>query len=149
MLIMKRFVAATLLLGYVMLVPFCFFGGMLMANANTMNMIDVATHQMDDCGMSLAGCANEMGAGGMDSAAHHVGMYNSITQTPFVAFSIMLAALVSIMLIAFSLAHSWLRLLLSQAAIRPRIRKAEEVPNATRASILAWLSLFETSPNFA
>ncbi len=145
---MKQFIATTLLFGYIALVPFCFFGGMLMVNADTMNMVG-ASHQMDDCGMPLGGCANEMGGGGMDTASHHVGMYNSITQTPLVDFSIALSALVFILLIAFSLGNNWLSTLFSQVAIRPRIRRTEEVVNTTRTNILTWLSLFETSPNFA
>lgn len=150
MLCVKQFIATTLLLGYIALVPFCFFGGMLMANADTMNMMSGVAHQMDDCGMPLGGCAHGMEAsGGMDTTSHHVGMYNSITQTPLMDFSIVLAALISIVLIAFGLAHSWRDLLLSQVPIRLRIRRTEEVPSVTRASILTWLSLFETSPNFA
>jgi hypothetical protein len=145
---MKRFIATTLLLGYIALVPFCFFGGMLMANADTMNMAGAA-HQMDDCGMPLGGCANGMGSGGMDTTSHHVGMYNSITQTPLMDFSIVLAALVSILLIAFSSGHNWLSALSSLVAVRPRIRRTEEIANTPRTGILTWLSLFETSPNFA
>ena len=121
---------------------------MLMANAATMNMVSGAAHQMDDCGMPLGGCANEMGTGGMDTTSHHVGMYHSITQTPLMDFSIVLTVLVSVVLIAFSLGHNRLSLLFSQVAVRPRIQRTEEVANTTRTSILTWLSLFETSPNF-
>jgi hypothetical protein len=147
--LMKQFVATPLLLGYVMLVPFCFFGGTLVANADTMNMLGSAAHQMDDCGMPLGGCANEVGSGGMDTTSHHVSMYNSITQTPLMDFSIVLTALVSILLIVFSLGSNWLSTLFSQVAIRPRIQRTEEVANTTRTSVLNWLSLFENSPNFA
>lgn len=144
-----KLIATSLLLGYVMLVPFCFLGGALVANADTMNMVNSVAHQnMDDCGMPLGGCANGMGAGGMDTTSHHVGMYNSITQTPLVDLSIILAMLISVILVVFSLQHNWLSVFFSQVAIRPQTRRTEEMPK-TWASILTWLSLFETSPNFA
>ena len=145
---MKRLVATSLLVGYVMLVPFCFFGGMLMANAETMNMIGSASSQMDDCGMSIGGCAHSTGAGGMD-ASHHVGMYNSITQTPLTVFSMMLATLILAVLVVFGFVRNLLSTPFSHVSLRPRMRRADEPRSTIRTSILTWLSLFETSPNFA
>lgn len=146
---MKQITATSLLLGYILLVPFCFFGGMLMANADTMNMVGSPAHQMDDCGMPLGGCAHSMGASGMDSVIHHVGMYNSITQTPFATFSAMLAAVAVFLLLAFGLSYNWLSIFSYQNSLRPFVRRTNEPRSNTQQSTLNWLSLFETSPNFA
>lgn len=146
---MRKTLSTFLLLGYVMLVPFCFFGSTMMADAHPMSVAGSATHPMNDCEMPLDGCANGMGSNGMDTVSHHASMYYSITQSPLVVFSIMLAALVSIILIALSFVHNWLSVLFLQITIRTRMRRSEEIPDGARASILPWLSLFETSPNFA
>lgn len=138
---MKQFVATLLLLGYVMLVPFCFFGGMLMANTGTMHM--------DDCGMSLGGCAHGTGAGGMDTVSHHVGMYNSITQTPLAALSLVFLAATAFLLSAFSLSFDWIASLRREKSLRFFTRRKDGPRNKIKRLVLTWLSLFETSPNFA
>lgn len=146
---MKRFVAVSLLVGYVMLVPFCFFGGMLMANAHTMNMTGTPPHQMDDCGM-LGGCTHGAQSGAIDSIAHHLGMYNSLTHTPLTTLSIIMMALLAVFLFAaLRLAHYWLRIFLTQTSLLPPIQRADKLRSKIKQHILTWLSLFEASPNFA
>lgn len=144
---MKRVTATFLLLGYALLVPFCFFGGMLAANAHTMNMPG-GTHQMpiasaSDCGMQLPGCAN-----GMDPVEHHMSMFNSLTQTPLTALSLLLAALVVSFALTFWFTYRLLALALLSDSYHPPAR-AEQPKSATKQRILTWLSLFETSPTFA
>lgn len=146
---MKRLVATTILFGYIALVPFCFFGGMLMANADTMNMMSGAAHQMDDCGMPIGGCTHGAESGGMDATIHHVGMYHSITQTPLIALSLILATLTLVFLVVLGFASNFLSTLFFKNSPQHQIRRVDEPRSKTRQSILTWLSLFETSPNFA
>ena len=74
---MKRLVATALLFGYVLLVPFCFFGGALSVHAIGMNMGGGTLHQMNDCAMQLGGCAQGAVAGAMDPVAHHLPPHSS------------------------------------------------------------------------
>lgn len=145
---MKPFVATTLLLGYILLVPFCFFGGMLMFGTTAMNMDGLAAHQMSDCGMPIGGCALPVHAGGMDAAAHHVGMYNSITQTPLTALALLVVTMTAVLLIAFVLSGNALRSPIAEIVAYGRTRKRKTQYNAT-THLRHWLSLFESSPNFA
>jgi hypothetical protein len=148
MMSIKRLVATPLLIGYVMLVPFCFFGGMLAASAHTMDMAGGMTgsaHTMPmstDCGMQLP-CA-----GDSDPVEHHMSMFNSITQTQLTDLSLLLAVLVVSLLITFSLNYHLLALLLVRDSYHPRAR-ADQPKSTIKQNILTWLSLFETSPNFA
>lgn len=146
---MKRLLTTALLFGYVMLVPFCFFGGMTMAKTETMTMTGATAHHMSDCGIPSVGCVHTMGAVDVDTAVHHVVMYNSITQTPLAAFVIMLALLASLLVAASSLLNNLHSIVLDRFFSRVRLRRADEITNTTRLRMLTWLSLFETSPNFA
>lgn len=141
---MKRLTATFLLLGYALLVPFCFFGGLLAASAHTMDMTGIS-HAMpmaSDCGMQLP-CA-----GGVDPVAHHMSMFNSITQTPLVGVSLLLAILAASLLVIVALHPRFLALFLSPDTYHPP-QRADRHKSAFRQSILTWLSLFETSPTFA
>ncbi len=146
---MKQFIATILLVGYIALVPFCFFGGMLVANADTMNMSGGIAHQMDDCGMPIAGCYHTMQAGGIDTAVHHISMYLSITQTPLAGFSLMIAIMVVLLLLTLGVFQYWLRVFFARTSPRIHLRRVDEPHLSTELRILSWLSLFETSPNFA
>lgn len=145
--IMNRLVATLLLFGYVMMVPFCFFGGMLMANAHTMDMIGSPVHQMDGCTMPMAQCANSGAMGAFDVALHHVDMYLSISQTPFVALSLIVAMTLVFLFVVGT--HRLLTVLVTQSAPRLFARRTDELRSRVRQQLLTWLSLFETSPNFA
>lgn len=146
---MNRIITTSLLVGYFLLVPFCFFGGMLMANTETMNMVGGTSSQMDDCGMSIGGCTHGAESGGIDATTHHVGMYHSITQTPLIALSLVLAALTLAFLVVFGFVSNLLSTLFFKNSPQYQIRRVDEPCSKTRQSILTWLSLFETSPNFA
>ena len=138
---MKRLTATLLLVGYALLVPFCFFGGLLAASAHTMDMTGGAhtVPMASDCGMQLT-CA-----GGVDPVAHHMSMFNSITQTPLTDLSLMLAVLVVSFVVIFSLNYRLLALLLVRDAYHP-LHRAGQPKSTIKQSILTWLSLFETSP---
>lgn len=148
---MKRLVALSLLAGYIMLVPFCFFGGALMVSGGAMNMdmnmIGSSAHSMGDCGMSLGGCVHAAGIG--DPIAHHVSMYNSITQTPLTALTLMMAVLVVAFAASFYLVFGSLPALLARTSLRHPPQRTSEPQSGIKQRILSWLSLFETSPNFA
>jgi len=146
---MKRLVATALLFGYILLVPFCFFGGALSVHAIGMHMEGGAVHQMNDCALSLGGCAQGTVTGVMDPVAHHLGMYNAVTHTPL-ATPLILMALV----VALSLALVWFTQELrstrsADTVFRLPLQRERKRPRATQRHILVWLSLFETSPNRA
>ena len=149
LLFMKRLVTTALLFGYVLLVPFCFFGGALSVHAIGMDMGGGALHQMNDCAMQLGGCGEGAATGAMDPVAHHLGMYNSITQTPLAAPLILMT-----LVVAFSLSLVWFTQQLrstrsADTVFRLALQRERKRPRATRQHILVWLSLFETSPNRA
>jgi len=144
---MKRFAVILLIAGYIMLVPFCFFGGILMANGDMMDMIAHPAHQMSDCGMPLGACTH--GAGAMDTTAHHVSMYNSITQTPLAALTVLMALLTVSFAVSLYSIYGWPPTLLAQTSLYRPPRRQSEPESRTKQRILTWLSLFETSPNFA
>lgn len=148
---MKRIVATTILLGYVTLVPFCFFGGMLSAQASTMEM-DMGVspvHQVSDCGMLIPGCAQSMDVGAIGSMLDHVGMYLSLSQTPLQALPLMMAIIALVILAVAGLIAVYLRLFLARVFAYRRLPRVGKSHNKIRQSILTWLSLFEASPNFA
>lgn len=149
--LMKRFSAATLLVGYILLAPFCFFGGALSAHANMadMTMSDGTAHHVYDCSMSVPGCVHSTEAGAMDAVADHVGMYLSFSQTPLAAQSVMMVIIATFLIATFAIDFGSILAFLAQAFVRPCLRRAEESQSRIRVSILNWLSLFETSPNFA
>ena len=133
-----------------MLVPFCFFGGALVASGNTMDMTGNSALQMGGCALSLAtNCTPGMDDSAMGMIAHHVGMYLSITQTPlvFALFAMIIAAV--FFLTAFVLIREWLSLLFAWSSLLRLTQRASEPRRLLRQSLLTWLSLFETSPTFA
>lgn len=142
---MKRFTATILLLGYALLVPFCFFGGMLAASAHTMNMTGGA-HAMPvvpDCGMQTPGCVGDTGP-----IAHHMSMFNSITQTPLTDLSLSLVVLALSLAVIFSLNYRLLAQLFARHSYHPP-QRSHESKGAIKQNLLTWLSLLETSPTFA
>lgn len=144
---MKRLLATSILIGYIMLVPFCLFGGaLLMEHLDTVEMAANPTHHMHDCGVPFSGCEHTMDPGAMDTAVHHVSMYLSITETPLTGPSLFMAVLT--LLFLFSLgAPFWFPTLFLQ--ISPvRAERTNEPRISIKEKILAWLSLFEASPNF-
>lgn len=146
---MKRYIATFLLLGYVMLVPFCFFGGAMMADMDTMDMSGSPTQSMNDCGMlAVVGCAGSTETNALGMIAHHVSMYLSIAQTPVSVFSFIMAICV-FFLLALAFANGWFHRFSLQTSSRLHLRRIDEPQSRTKQSILTWLSLFETSPNFA
>ncbi|HEY9585401.1 MAG TPA: hypothetical protein VJJ02_02300 [Candidatus Paceibacterota bacterium] len=146
---MKHLVPTVLLFGYIMLVPFCFFGGTVMANTDTINMIGSPTHQMDDCGIPMAGCAHPSDAGAMGMITHHVGMYLSISQTPLVALAMVVMIASLVLFTVFGLIRWWLHVFLARHSLCPVPCTKKKFFNQLRQNFLTWLSLFETSPNFA
>lgn len=146
---MNRFVTTLLLLGYIMLVPFCFFGGALMAPMSTMDMGGSPTQPMNDCGMSMAGCAGSTETGAMGMIAHHVGMYLSITQTPLVALLAITMIVVSLFLVTFVVIRQLAGELYASSSLRFNKRVFDKPRNLSKQRLLTWLSRFETSPNFA
>ena len=146
---MKRFIAISLLLGYIMLVPFCFFGGALMADMSAMDMSGSPMLSMNDCGMSVAGCAGSTDTGAMGMIAHHVGMYLSITQTPLVALLAITMMVVSLFLVTFVVTRQLIGELYTSSPLRFNRRVFDKPRNLSKQRLLTWLSLFETSPNFA
>lgn len=147
---MKLLVATSVLLGYVMLVPFCLFGGaLLMVHMDTMEMAANPAHHMHDCEMPFSGCAHTTEPGAIDTAVHHISMYLSITQTPLAAFSLIVAILTLLLLATFGISHNWLHTLFLKTSPRILARRTDEPNISKNQGVLAWLSLFETSPNFA
>lgn len=145
---MKRLIAVSVLFGYVMLVPFCFYVGYLMASTNSTNTNRTITHQMNGSGLSQDGYQNLVNENTMSKASHpHVSIYNSITHTPLPTRPVMLSILLTILLFAFSLGR--FRLVSLQEVKYLRTRKRNIPHSRIRLNILSWLSLFETSPNFA
>lgn len=146
---MKRYIATFLLLGYVMLVPFCFFGGAMMADMGTMDMGGSPTQSMNDCGMLAVGCAGSTETNALGMIAHHVSMYLSIAQTPVSVFSFIMAICVFSLLAILVFANGWFHGFSLQTSSRLHLRRIDEPQSKTKQSILTWLSLFEISPNFA
>ena len=147
---MKRLVGTSLLLGYIMLVPFCLFGSaLLMQHIDTAEMAANPAHHMHDCGVPFSGCAHTAETGAMDTAVHHVSMYLSITQTPLAIFSFVVAVILVLSLVLFGTFYNWLSAFTQNFSLRTFNGRRDLPRNATKQDILAWLSLFETSPNFA
>ena len=146
---MKGIIATSLLLGYIMLVPFCLFGGaMLMEHIDTMEMAANPAHHLHDCGVPFAGCAHTADSGAMDTIVHHVSMYLSITQTPLAALSLIMAVLSLLFLFAPRISLNGLRALFVQTS-HVLTKRTDKPHISSKQKILAWLSLFEASPNFS
>ncbi len=144
---MRKISATFVLLGYILLVPFCFFGNAMITHADSDNMSSNAVHHIDDCGMPF-GCGHANEAGLVDVAVHHISMYLSLTQTPLAAFSLFVTILVLQLLAILGVSGNLLRTLFLQTSSL-LVRRMEEPHISTKQKILAWLSLFEASPNFA
>ena len=144
----RQIFATFVLLGYVLLVPLCFFGSAMMAHADTEVMSSNLVHHTDNCGMPL-GCGHANEAGAVDDAVHHISMYFSLTQTPPAAFSLLMTILVLQLLVTLGVSSNWFRRLFLQTSSRIHTQRTDEPHIGTKQKILAWLSLFEASPNFA
>jgi hypothetical protein len=145
---MNRIVATFLLIGYVTLVPFCFFGGVLMADMNMEHMTGSPMHHMNGCEMGVGGCAQSSGMSAIDLVAHHVGMYLSISQTPLVALSLIVAATM-LLFVVLVFAQHLLGMLFARSTLHLLTRSPDDPRSKAHQPLLAWLSLFETSPTFA
>jgi hypothetical protein len=145
---MNRIVATFLLIGYLTLVPFCFFGGALMANMDMEHVTGSPMHQMNGCEMVMEGCAQSSGMSAIDLVAHHVGMYLSISQTPLVMLSLFIAVALSLLFVISVFAQQ-LSLLFARPTLRLFARGLDDPCSKARQYLLTWLSLFETSPTFA
>lgn len=142
---MTRALAFLLTLGYLLLVPFCFFGGMAMANVAMPEMDGMSTHAH-----ALTGCA----AGPAIGCAHladphapgggHGDMYLSLTETPFQSGILLIVFLA----IVFTILRVDLAALTIAAVRRVIQTTALCAPRAyTRRDLFARLALFEASPN--
>ena len=147
---MKRLIVILLMVGYLALVPFCFFGGGVVANAQAMDMglmSSMPMQGMNDCGIPVFGCA--VASGAMGSFIHHVEMYLSLTSTtPTILGSLATIALL-LFVAVFLVLKIWRQYLSSQAKnlLHRSIREDGQVK--AQPAFLRWLSLFESSPNFA
>jgi hypothetical protein len=144
---MNRFLATALLFGYVLLVPFCFFGGAMSADMSTMETSGAHPHEMVDCCVSIGEPMHSTDAGVMGMIAHHFGMYNSFAQTPLAA--ILIAVVAVFLLVAFGLPHAKLRVVLARSSLRLLVQRSDEPRSRSPQYLLTWLSLFESSPTFA
>ena len=146
---MKQLIATSLLIGYLTLVPFCLFGGALfMKHLNAVEMSADPMHLMHDCKISIAGCSHTMDTGAMDTVIHHVSMYLSITQTPILTLFMIVVILTLLSLVVFKLSHHCIRAIFL-IIFRVYVREMRWSHITIKQKILSWLSLFETSPNFA
>ncbi len=143
---MKHFFATFVLVGYVLLVPFCLYGSAMTAHAGTEEMSSTPVHHTDDCGMPF-GCEHAEQGGLVDVAVHHISMYLTLSQTPLVALSLFASIFVLRLLLTTGIGNLLRTLLLpTSPSHTPRI---DEPHLIARQKILAWLSLFEASPHFA
>jgi|GEM_PF-4916087 len=146
---MKHILATSLLVGYIILVPFCLFGGTLLAeHLHTAELATDPMHHVHDCEMPFSGCAHTTDAGALDTAVHHISMYLSITQTPLTTLSLIVAIFSLLFLFTLVVSIGWLRTFFAQTSY-VRTRRIDERHFNIRQKILSWLSLFEASPNFA
>lgn len=146
---MKRLLATSLLLGYIMLVPFCLFGGvLLMEHVDTAEMAANPAHHMHDCEVPFSGCAHTTDPGAMDTVVHHISMYSSITQTPLIGPSLFMTVLSLLFLLTLVISHNFLSAFFVQTS-NIYVQRTDEPNISIKQKILAWLSLFEASPNFA
>ena len=151
---MKRLIVILLMVGYLALVPFCFFGGGVMASAQTMDMglmSSMPMQGMNECGIPVFGCS--VASGAMGSFIHHVEMYLSLTSTaPSALGSFALIALL-VFVTVFLVFKIWRLSLPAQTGYLPRYlqnrRAREDGQVKAQSAFLRWLSLFESSPNFA
>ena len=145
---MKRLLVTLLMVGYLALVPFCFFGGGVVASAQAMDMGLMSPMQgMNDCGMPAFGCS--VASGAMGSFIHHVEMYLSLTSTaPSALGSFALIALL-LFVTVFLVFKIWRLSLPAQTGYLQNSRAREDGQVKAQSVFLRWLSLFESSPNFA
>lgn len=136
---MKRSLALTLLVGYLFLVPYCFFGASVFTSSAhssdvpAMNGHVMSTDACVDCGVPTAD-------------ADHAGMYlsvTSVTAAPFLSLLLSLAAL----FVAFVFVARFRTLVPTLVPISVGARKERRRSRASaRHDLLHWLSLTETSP---
>ena len=148
---MKKLFISLLMVGYLALVPFCLFGGAMMASAQPMDMGLMSPMQgMNNCGIPAVGCS--MTSGAMGSFMHHVEMYLSLTNTAPSALGFFVLIALLLFTTVFLVFKIWRLSLPAQTRYLPRYlqnRRAREDGQVQSQSIfLRWLSLFESSPNF-
>lgn len=149
---MKRSFTLFVAVGYLLLVPYCFFGASVLAPAHAFGAAGHSSGAtlVNGHAMSAEEC---IGCGSVPSApsasADHAGMYLSVTS---VAGTPLLSLLLSLVTLLFAAVFVF-----SYQAVAPALvpvfsdaRKERRRLRATsQHDILRWLSLSETSPTFA
>lgn len=149
MFLMKRSTAFVLTVGYLLLVPYCFFGASIFPSAHAFSAVSNSPGAvaMNGHGMPADSC---LGCGSVPSAsADHAGMYQAVTSATAMPFFGLLALLATLVL---AFAHSSYYRVVVPALVRipVSIRKNRRRSRAsTERDLLSWLSLNETSPTFA
>ena len=145
---MKKLLISLLMVGYLALVPFCLFGGGVVASAQPMDMGLMSPMQgMNNCGMPAFGCS--MTSGAMGTFIHHVEMYLSLTSTapsPLGSFVLIVLLLFTAVFFVFKI---WRLSLPAQTGYLQNSSAREVGQVQSQSTFLRWLSLFESSPNFA
>ncbi|OGZ11771.1 MAG: hypothetical protein A3C93_02450 [Candidatus Lloydbacteria bacterium RIFCSPHIGHO2_02_FULL_54_17] len=140
---MKRSTAFVLTVGYLLLVPYCFFGASVFSPAI---LHSSGTPTMNGHVMSTDACT---GCGVPSADADHTGMYlsvTSVTGTPLLSLLLSLTAL----FVAFIFVARYRTLVPTLVRIPIDARKDRRRSRASaRHDLLSWLSLTETSPTFA
>lgn len=146
---MKRPLALMLAVGYLFLVPYCFFGASVFTPLHTFAVTEHSqgTTIMSGHAMSADEC---IGCGSVPSgSADHAGMYlsvTSVTGAPLLSLLFSLATFLLAVIVVFSyraVAPALVPAMLGARKDRRRLRAI------TQHDILRWLSLSETSPTTA
>ena len=145
---MKRALTSVVIVGYLLLVPYCFLGTPAFLTSTHSASEHVATahaggHLITTCGDT---CLNSPAS---DTLLHHMGMYLSITSgigvSYFMIFALLfLLALTTVVFRIRNSAHT--RPLHAHSRSR---RDRGQLRFVTHRDFLRWLSLSEASPNFA
>lgn len=142
---MQRLVVSLLLIGYVLLVPFCFLGNSLLPTADTMpNMMH--NEMSTQTGVEKTPCCAQ--AHGVDALATHSAMYLIYTGVPVMAFVLLSTLLLLSVLLAvhfFSFTDLFRKL---HTPLSFRVRKKRSLLAFAQRDLLAWLSQNETSPTW-
>lgn len=147
---MKKLLVILLMVGYLALVPLCLFGGGVVASTQAMDMglmSSMPMQGMNDCRIPALGCA--VASGAMGSFIHHVEMYLSLTgTTPTILGSLAIIALLLFATVCLVFKIWRLSLSVQNGYLQDsRVRENGQVK--AQSIFLRWLSLFESSPNFA
>lgn len=145
---MKRSVAPLLVVGYLLLVPYCFFGASVFTPAHA---LDVTSHLsgspvMGGHGMSTDACVG-CGAGVPAGDADHAGMYLSVTSVTGMPLLSLLLSLTTLLAAVFVFSYRAITPMLVPAVLGAR-KERRRLRSTTQHHLLSWLSLTETSPTF-